>query len=465
MRNSFPWSGRQQTASAPDAFRRQLRELGPWWISSAVLTATGRRRPRWAAVRGLAAAAAADLLVRRVSVPPRSAAGALSHVRPGRSPKPSGRAAAAVAYVIGVGTTEPALGPPAAGLALAVTSDRLRRGDTLELLAGGALGAAVAFSGNRLVPTRTPSPVRTVPPRPVPQPSRPDGAGVVLVVNPRSGSGHGGRLGATAGRDLPAAEIVTLEPGDDVDAVMRDAAGQAQVLGVCGGDGTVGAAARAAIDAGRPLLVIPGGTFNHFAADLGIERIADALAALRHGNAVTIDVGTVDGKLFLNTSSLGSYPAFVAVRERWEPRVGKPLAAVIALALAVRRERPLAMEVDGREYRVAMMFLGNRRYQPHGFAPGWRPRLDDGRLDLRMVAVAGRLPFLRLALSVLTGRLGRSKLYIEDDPVDLLVRRPDGSGLLARDGEIGAAPAELEFGKLRRSLTVYRPPHRAVLDR
>jgi diacylglycerol kinase family enzyme len=176
-------------------------------------------------------------------------------------------------------------------------------------------------------------------------------------------------------------------------------------------------------------------------------------------------VGCVGRELFLNTASIGSYPAFVAIRERWEGRVGKPLAAVMALVLAVRRERPIRLQVDGQEHQVAMMFIGNGRYQPHGFAPGWRPRLDDGRLDLRMVTMAGRAPILRLALSVLIGRLGHSRLYLEDDPVDLLVRRPDGPGLLARDGEIGPAPAQLEFGKLRRALIVYQPPRPAVLDR
>ena len=68
-------------------------------------------------------------------------------------------------------------------------------------------------------------------------------------------------------------------------------------------------------------------------------------------------------------ASLGSYPAFVAIRERWEGRVGKPAAAVIALWFAVRQQRPLRLVVDGHEHDVAMMFIGNGRYQPQGFAP------------------------------------------------------------------------------------------------
>ncbi len=441
----------------------------PWWLVSAVLAATGRRRGRRAALRGLASVVATDLLLRRsgsgAARPSRRSGTAPPPYSGTASAAPSRQAAAAAAFVVGAGTTEPVLGPPMAGLAAALLRRRLRGGDMGDVLAGGALGGAVAMTGSRLVPARTPSPVRTVRPRAVPQAPRPDGAGVVVLVNPRSGSGRGDRLGKALRSQLPAADIVTLQPGADVPGEFRAAARRAEVLGVCGGDGTVGAAAQVAIEAGLPLLVFPGGTFNHFAADLGIERVADALSALRRGTAVRIDVGLAGERLFLNTSSLGSYPAFVAIRERWEGRVGKPAAAVIALWSAVRQQRPLRLVVDGHEHAVAMMFIGNGRYQPQGFAPSWRPRLDDGRLDLRMVTVAGRAPLLRLALSILTGRLGRSRLYIEDDPVDVHISRPDGPGLLASDGEITSGPAEMDYKKLARALIVYRSPVGALLER
>ena len=118
---------------------------------------------------------------------------------------PSRHAAAAAAFVVGVGTTEPVLGLPTTGLAVTLLRRRLRAGDVGEVVAGGALGGAVAMTGSRLFPSRTPSPVRTVRPRPAPQPPRPEGAGVVIVVNPRSGSGRGGRLGEAVRCPLPAA--------------------------------------------------------------------------------------------------------------------------------------------------------------------------------------------------------------------------------------------------------------------
>jgi diacylglycerol kinase family enzyme len=154
------------------------------------------------------------------------------------------------------------------------------------------------------------------------------------------GGPPGGRGGAATapgtGRDV-------TPTGDLVDT-LREAAAGAEVLAVGGGDGSVNAAG-VAIEAGLPLLALPGGTFNHFAADPGVPRVADAIRALREGTAIRVDVGTIgdaadgacDGsKVFVNTASLGSYPSFVAKRERWESRLGKRVAAALAIVAVLR---------------------------------------------------------------------------------------------------------------------------------
>jgi diacylglycerol kinase family enzyme len=78
--------------------------------------------------------------------------------------------------------------------------------------------------------------------------------------------------------------------------VLRLAAASARILGVAEGDGTISAAAAVALETGLPLLVIPAGTFNHFAADLGVESARDALAALRDGEVATAESRFVHGK-------------------------------------------------------------------------------------------------------------------------------------------------------------------------
>ena len=123
-------------------------------------------------------------------------------------------------------------------------------------------------------------------------------------------------------------------------------------------------------------------------------------------------------------------------------------------------EKPLRAVLDGRECLVATMFVGNCRYQPSGFVPIWRQRLDDGRLDVRLLEAGHRLTATRLVVSFLTGRLGRSRLYREYDPVQLHVLLPDESSPLARDGELGPGVHEVRYGKQTRALTVYVAPHK-----
>ena len=92
---------------------------------------------------------------------------------------------------------------------------------------------------------------------------------------------------------------------------------------MAGGDGTVSAASAVAVETALPLLVIPTGTFNHFAADLGVWSVGDALAALRAGEAVLVDVGVAGRRSFINTSSTGVYVDLVHARKQLESALGR----------------------------------------------------------------------------------------------------------------------------------------------
>ncbi len=131
---------------------------------------------------------------------------------------------------------------------------------------------------------------------------------------------------------LPLAGIVECEPTDVRDELEK-AAARATVLGVCGGDGTVKAAAEIALRHGMPLAVLPGGTLNHFAYDLGVEGARDLTRAVQQGEAVRVDAGrySSDGRegVFVNACSLGVYPELVRERERWSRRVSGWPAGVL----------------------------------------------------------------------------------------------------------------------------------------
>ena len=135
-------------------------------------------------------------------------------------------------------------------------------------------------------------------------------AASVVVMNPRSGGGAVDRFGLA--EQVRAAGAQVRLTGPDQDAVtLAEAAvtAGARVLGVAGGDGTVSAVATVAARTGRPLVVIPAGTRNHFARDLGLDTTdpASAVAALRAGHPVLVDLGQVGPRVFVNNVSFGAY--------------------------------------------------------------------------------------------------------------------------------------------------------------
>ena len=116
----------------------------------------------------------------------------------------------------------------------------------------------------------------------------------------------------------------------------------------------------------------------------------------------------------------------------------------------------LELEIDGEQRRLWLLFGGNGRYHPDGFAPSWRERLDDGRIDVRLVDASAPLARTRLVAAVLSGRLGRCRVYEERLVDSLRLRLPDGQRL-ARDGEVQRAPVDLMLRAAERKLVVYRP--------
>ncbi|HEY8544862.1 MAG TPA: diacylglycerol kinase family protein, partial [Acidimicrobiales bacterium] len=230
-----------------------------------------------------------------------------------------------------------------------------------------------------------------------------------------------------------------------------------RALGVAGGDGSINTAADVALEHRLPLAVVPAGTLNHLARDLGVETVDDAVTAIRAGTAIEVDVARIAGRPFLNTASFGSYTEIVDAREQLESRVGKWPALAVAVARVLRHGTPCRVEVDGEPQHLWAVFIGNCTYQPAGMAPTWRDRLDDGRLDVR-VADAGH-PFsrTRLVLAAVTGRLHRSPLLRSWSATGLHVRSLDGPLRLARDGETFDGGTELDITKSGERLAIYAP--------
>jgi diacylglycerol kinase family enzyme len=340
-----------------------------------------------------------------------------------------------------------------------------------DVVAGIVFGAAAGLVTTKVLPRRPWRPVRA---RPASAwvPPLPDGEGLTIVVNGASGLGRRGAnrhadLLAVLRTELPSAKVVEVGSHDDLVAALLAAAADARVLGVAGGDGTINAATGVALAHGMPLAVFPAGTLNHFAADLGLAGAADGVRAVLAGTAVAVDVGRLhavgagarpfDG-FFVNTASLGGYPDMVAVRERFERRFGKWPAMMLALTWVLHHESPIDVEIDGRRRRLWLVFIGNGIYQPDGFAPTYRNRLDEGLLDLRLLDGAAPLARSRLVAAVLTGQLGRSRVYRQQRAKRVhIVAATDQPLPFARDGEVAEGVHRLTATTSEARLVVYRP--------
>jgi undecaprenyl-diphosphatase len=438
------------------------------WIGvAAALAVSGSRFRRRAALRGLFAAVLASALangpvklaVRRRR--PRSGR-VLSRLPgfsdPRTSSFPSRHSATGFAFAVGAGQEVPALVGPLAGLATAVAYSRVHAGahHPSDVVAGAAIGAGAGLLTRRLWPVapHEPAHVRTALTRAEVEPS-PQGGGLVIVVNPSAGSSE--RAAEELRKELPEADVLELDEGEKLEAALEDAVARGCAIGVAGGDGSVNTAAALAAEHGKPLLVVPGGTLNHFAYALGVDSIADAAKAVREGRAVSADRAVIDGHTFVNTASIGSYVDLVDARERLEARIGKWPAVVVALVRVLRKANPVELEIDGQRRRVWMVFIGNCRYHPSGFAPSWRESLDDGQLDVRIVDGTRPWSRVRLLLSVVTGRLANCGAYEQRYVQSLHVKSLAGSLRLARDGETFDGPDEFTICKANEPLLVYVP--------
>jgi diacylglycerol kinase family enzyme/membrane-associated phospholipid phosphatase len=439
---------------------------GLWIGLAAGLAVTKDKWARRAALRGLAGIAIAspvtNVLAKRATRRQRPTGEVPLLRRMSRSPRtssfPSGHAASAAAFATGVALELPILSVPVGVLAAAVGASRVVIGVHYpsDVAAGFAIGTAAGLLTTRWWPLRDSQPAAAARPRRE-APAIATGAGLAVVVN-RSAGTASDELIASLREELPDARLVVAGDGDELPALLEEAASDARVLGIAGGDGSVQLAAALAADKRIPLLVIPAGTFNHFATDLGVRSAADALTALRAGDSVLVDLALAGKRTFLNTASTGVYVDLVHAREQLEERLGKWPAILVALVRVLRGSRPQNLVVDGRRRRVWLLFAGNCCYEPAGAAPSYRPDLNDGQLDIRMIDGSRPLARARLIVAVAMGTLARSRVYRTWTASQLAVHTQDGSPLLlSADGEVVTGEPALVLGKRRDSLLVYRP--------
>lgn len=294
------------------------------------------------------------------------------------------------------------------------------------------------------------------------------GTTIPVIANARAGGGRSSDalrdLAEAFARNGVTARMLTPRPGAFEDTLREAIAARPPVIVAAGGDGTISSVANAIRGTGIALGVIPFGTFNHFAKDLGIPLDADeAVRVLLEGRRVEIDVGEVNGRTFVNNSSLGLYPGIVRKRDHLRRRFGqsKRRAMLWALLAAVRRSplMTLTLQAD-REIqpcRSPFVFVGNNEYAMEGFDIGTRKRLDEGCLSIYTTQSSSFRKLAALALRALVGRLHQAKDFAAMKARSLRVDTPHKRLLVATDGELSVMDTPLEFRIVRGALGVIVP--------
>jgi len=443
------------------------------WFAVAAVLVTRKGPTRRAAVRGVLAIAGASFTSNAVAKPLMPRRRPVYEDVPARrtipnpplsSSFPSGHAASAAAFTTAVTLECPAAGVALAPLAAAVAYSRVHTGVhwPSDVAAGVLLGSGMALVTRRWWPV-IPKPNPADWPR-VDTAALPAGAGLLVLINPQSGT-EADDPSAEVTAELPLAKLLVADPEVDLAEQLEKAALEtgAAAVGAAGGDGTVACVAGVAVRLGLPLAVVPAGTLNHFARDVGLSSLAATAAAVQRGTAVRVDLASVavDGApphRFVNTASLGAYIVMVRRRKQLRQRWGKWPAFALAVVASMRHAVPLRIRLAGEPVRVWMVFVGNGRYQPRGMAPGYRPRLDTGMLDVRYLRAEGPFPRTRFLFGVLTGTLDRSRSYVQLETADLTIEvlgsRP---ATLASDGEVRDPGHRFRFRSEHSALLVYRP--------
>ena len=261
------------------------------------------------------------------------------------------------------------------------------------------------------------------------------------------------------------ADVMTLEPGGDVRELTRRALKRRPgVIVAAGGDGTIGAVADVVRGTGTALGVLPAGTFNHFAKDLGIPLdLAEAARVVAAGKRARIDLGEVNGRVFINNASLGLYPGVVRERERQQRRLRRSKRAAMLWATLAALQRPpqldLLLELDGRLQRCAapFVFIGNNEYLVEGFDIGKRARLDAGNLNVYTTRRCGTAGLIKLALHAIFGQLHQANDFMHTSVRSLRIESRRPRLLVATDGEVSLLETPLEFRVLPGALEVIVP--------
>jgi len=237
------------------------------------------------------------------------------------------------------------------------------------------------------------------------------------------------------------------------------------LLIVGGGDGTISAAAAALVGTETTLGVLPLGTLNHFARDLGLPAdLSEAAKLIAAGKRRHVDVAEMNDQVFINNSAIGLYPLMVLDRDLQRKRLGrsKRLAMIVASVRTLWRfgHRRLTLTINEEQKAridTPLLFVGNNDYRIDLGAPGRRERLDDGELCVMVMRKKTRRGMIAASVRALFNRSHPDDMVRIDGVERLRVSSQRKQLAVSLDGEVVRAEAPLEYRIRKRALRVIAP--------
>ena len=292
----------------------------------------------------------------------------------------------------------------------------------------------------------------------------PEPIAVIVNISGGTASSLGDKLQATV-REAFAGQAIELRlvEGKDVAEAVRQVTGRS-VVAIGGGDGTQGTAAAAFANSNTAQIVLPLGTRNHLAKQLGMPAdLAAAAKVARDGKAQMIDLAKAKNssreRVFVNNASIGLYTKLVRERDkRWGP---KWLGTIPATWIVLRtlRAKALHLKIDGKSERVVtpLLFIGNNRYSLDAGSVGQRESLSDGVLSLFVVAQASPLALIGFAFRALLGKADERRDFCALADAREVVIEGHGAIDVAFDGEVERMALPLTFAIMPGALKVLVP--------
>jgi len=293
-------------------------------------------------------------------------------------------------------------------------------------------------------------------------------ARVVVIVNSGAGSVESDRQSDEIRQAFHDngiyAEIQTVQPGMKLNELAEDAVqSDAEIVVAAGGDGTVSWIANQLIGTNKTLGVLPLGTLNHFSKDLQIPQdIIEAIRVIANGVLRRVDVGEVNGRYFINNSSIGLYPRIVRKREQQE-RVGRGKWWAAAWAawrfMWISPFLKVKLDLEDNELRrkTPFVFVGNNEYEMDLYNIGRRLKLDNGQLCVYLLHRKGRTGLFLLVVRTLLGMLRQAKDFEEFRTRVLTIETRRKRMMVAFDGEVSVLETPLEYRIHPQSLRVLVP--------